>query len=462
SSASCKHEREPLVVLAASSLSDVLPRIGARYEAQTGQPIAFSFAGTSRLATQIEAGTRSDLFFSASSAWMEHVEGEDLTLAGSARGLLTNSLVVIAPRDAVAPPGDIAGLSDPRIARIAMASQHVPAGKYGRDALTNLGAWSSIKDRVIFGDSVRVALEWVARAEADVGVVYATDAREEARVEVLWTLPAESHDPILYPAAVLESSTQPERALDFLEFCQRAEQRALLEGAGFSIAPEGSYRKHSEEKPAPSRAATRDVALRSLWVGLLCALLGFFPATAFGFLLARRKLPGKAIISTLLLSPMVMPPVVTGYLLLWLFGRQGVLGSLLLGVGVEIPFSRAAPVLAALVIGAPLYLLVARQAFEAIDPKLESVARAQGFTPWQTFCRVSLPLAAPGLAAGAVLAFARALGEFGATIVLAGNIEGRTQTLALAVYSMLERPGGESEMAGLVGVSVAFSLGSLL
>ncbi len=195
----------------------------------------------------------------------------------------------------------------------------------------------------------------------------------------------------------------------------------------------------------------------SLTVGVWCALLGLLPAVALGWLLARKQFPGKAVLGALVLAPMVLPPVVTGLLLLRLMGTQGPLGPLLAEVGIRVPFSFLGAVLAALLVGLPLYVLVVRSAFEAADPRYEEVSLTLGVPPRRTFWRITLPLALPGIAAGAVLAFARALGEFGATIVLAGNVPGETRTLALAVYSLLDAPGGEDSLLPLLGCSISLS-----
>jgi molybdate transport system permease protein len=204
----------------------------------------------------------------------------------------------------------------------------------------------------------------------------------------------------------------------------------------------------------PSFSSALSLSVR---VGLACAAGGLLPAVGLGYLLARRRFPGKAALSTLLLLPMVLPPVVTGLLLLEAFGRHGVFGPALSALGVQVPFSILGAALAAGVVGLPLYTLVVRAAFEAVDPRYEEVAATLGEVPWRTFLRVTLPLALPGVLAGAVLAFGRALGEFGATVVLAGNVEGRTRTIALAVYSLLDAPGGESKALPLVFASIGLS-----
>jgi len=199
----------------------------------------------------------------------------------------------------------------------------------------------------------------------------------------------------------------------------------------------------------------------SLQVGLWCAVLGLPAALALGWLLARRSFPGKALLGTAVLSPLVLPPVVTGFLLLELLGRRGLIGRALEVAGIHVPFTFAAAVLAAMVMGMPLYVFAIRTVFEALDPRYEEVSWTLGVPPRRTFLRVTLPLLLPGIGAGATLAFARALGEFGATAVLAGNVEGRTRTIALAVYTLLGAPDGARATRWLVLGSLALSCGSL-
>jgi molybdate transport system permease protein len=195
----------------------------------------------------------------------------------------------------------------------------------------------------------------------------------------------------------------------------------------------------------------------SLFVAGAGALLGLPPALVLGWVLARRSFPGKSVLSALVLAPLVLPPVVTGWALLALVGRRGVLGSVLSSLGVRVAFTPLGAVVAALVVGLPLYVISARTAFSSVDPRLEEVARTCGASGPSTFLRVTLPLAAPGLLAGAVLAFARALGEFGATAVLAGDVPGRTRTLSLAIYALLGTPGGDAEASWLALSSLAMS-----
>ncbi|MCK6479654.1 MAG: molybdate ABC transporter permease subunit [Planctomycetes bacterium] len=201
--------------------------------------------------------------------------------------------------------------------------------------------------------------------------------------------------------------------------------------------------------------------LLSLTVGVLATVLALPFAIAGGWFLARRSFPGKVLVETFLMLPLVLPPVVTGWALLLVFGRRGFLGPVLEDAGLDIAFTTAAAVLAAAVMGFPLALRACRLAFEQVDPRLESVARTLGAGRLRAFLTVSLPLARGGVVAAAVLAFARSLGEFGATMVFAGNVEGETRTLPLQVWTLLQAPGGFEDAWRPAALSVALALALL-
>lgn len=185
-----------------------------------------------------------------------------------------------------------------------------------------------------------------------------------------------------------------------------------------------------------------EAALRALWLTLRttsAATLAIVAAgTPLAYLLARRSFPGRAVLDALIDLPVTMPPVVAGVALLLAFGRRGLIGRSLEAAGVSIPFTTVAVVLAQVFIASPFYVKAARAGFAAVDARLEDAARTLGASPWRAFRTVTLPLAAPALLAGAVLAWARALSEFGATMMFAGNLPGRTQTLTLAVMTAME------------------------
>ena len=200
----------------------------------------------------------------------------------------------------------------------------------------------------------------------------------------------------------------------------------------------------------------------SLKVGTI-ATLGALPlAIAMAWLLARGRFPGKALLDGLVHLPLVLPPVVTGYALLLLFGRRGVFGAFLADFGIVFSFRWTGAALAAAVMGFPLMVRAIRLSIEAIDERIEQAAATLGAPPLWVFATVTLPLAARGIAAGAVLAFAKALGEFGATITFVSNIPGQTQTIPAAIYTYTQTPGGDLGALKLSLVAAVIALGALV
>jgi molybdate transport system permease protein len=184
------------------------------------------------------------------------------------------------------------------------------------------------------------------------------------------------------------------------------------------------------------------IVVQALELSVLTTFLVLVLSLLFGsplaLLLARRDFPGKILIDTLVDLPIVLPPAVAGLALLLTFGRTGLLGATLDSVGLELPFTTAAVVLASMFVAAPFYVRAARAGFLVVPPELEDAGRVEGATDWQVFRHITVPLAAPSLFGGAILCWARALGEFGATIMFAGSLAGRTQTMPLAIYAALE------------------------
>ncbi|QYX56072.1 molybdate ABC transporter permease subunit [Roseovarius sp. SCSIO 43702] len=200
----------------------------------------------------------------------------------------------------------------------------------------------------------------------------------------------------------------------------------------------------------------------SLKVSIWATLVALPLAVGVAWLLARREFPGKAWLSALVHLPLVMPPVVTGYLLLLTFGRQGPIGGFLEQFGLVFAFRWTGAALAAGVMGFPLMVRAIRLAFEAVDPKLEAAAETLGAGRLHVFALVTLPLIAPGILAGVVLGFAKAMGEFGATITFVANIPGETRTLPTAIYTWLQVPGGETAAMRLLILSVIVAVGAVL
>ncbi len=196
----------------------------------------------------------------------------------------------------------------------------------------------------------------------------------------------------------------------------------------------------------------------AMWSVLTSLPVGLFVA----WLLARRTFFGKSALNAIVHLPLVLPPVVVGYLLLVLLGREGPIGQALYRLfGVSLPFTWQGAALAAAVMAFPLVVRAMRLSLEAVDQRLEAAARTLGARPLEVFLTVTLPLSAPGILVGALLGFARSLGEFGATITFAANIPGETRTLPLALYSLTQTPGGDAQALRLAALSVLLSLGAL-
>ena len=225
-----------VTVFAAASLTDSLKAVADAYKTSTGVTVTLSFGASSTLARQIEQGAQADIFMSADTDWMDFLQKGGHIVEGTRKDLLGNQLVLIAASDSkaaprIAPHFDLAGaLGNGRLALADPAS--VPAGKYAKAALTNLGVWDSVAAKVAPAENVRVALEYVARGEAPFGVVYATDARVAPSVKVAGIFPEDSHAPIVYPVALTKTASSAARG--FLAFLSGGTARAIFQRAGFT------------------------------------------------------------------------------------------------------------------------------------------------------------------------------------------------------------------------------------
>ena len=209
----------------------------------------------------------------------------------------------------------------------------------------------------------------------------------------------------------------------------------------------------------PAEAEALRLSLRvSFWATLITLPFGILVAYA----LARWRFPGRQILNGLVHLPLILPPVVTGYLLLLTFGIQGPLGRVLAELGIVFAFRWTGAALAAGIMAFPLMVRAIRLSIEAVDPKLEQAGATLGASRLMAFLTVTLPMILPGVIAGAILAFAKAMGEFGATITFVSNIPGQTQTLPSAVYAFLQVPGGEAAATRLVIISIVIAMGALL
>ena len=229
---------DDVTVFAAASLTDAVADVAAAFEAETGHRVIVSSAGSSTLARQIEQGAPADIYISANQAWMDHLDDLGLLVPGSRTDLLANRLVLVAPAATAPPPAPgpefdlAAALGDGRLA--IGDPDHVPAGIYARQALEATGAWPAVAERLAPMSDVRQALALVARGEVPLGVVYATDAASVDDVVIVATFPAETHDPIVYPAALIAGQADG-AAEAFLDFGRGAAAGGMFEGHGFIV-----------------------------------------------------------------------------------------------------------------------------------------------------------------------------------------------------------------------------------
>ena len=226
-----------LHVAAAASLTDVMQELALAYEKVHPEvKVIFNFGSSGSLQQAIQNGGQADLFFSAAQKQMDVLEQDGLLLENSRRDLWCNQLVLIVPADRGMSLKDFRQLTDSEIERIAMGEpKGVPVGQYTEEVLTNLGILENVKAKAVYGLDVRQVLAWVEAGEVDCGVVYATDAAVSDKVKIVAKAPADSHKPIVYPAAILKDSRQQDVASDFLAFCMSEKGKVLLEKYGFEV-----------------------------------------------------------------------------------------------------------------------------------------------------------------------------------------------------------------------------------
>ena len=227
---------EELVIFGAMSLTDALTEVSQRFGTAWSVKVYCNFAGSSTLQRQIEKGAPADVFISASPKQIDVLQREGLIDEDSRRAILSNRLVLVAPIDSSLSTTDVGLLVQDSIRRIAIGEPNsVPAGIYGREALTHLGVWNAVQPKLIPSTDVRSTLAYVESGEADVGVVYQTDAGFSKKVRIIYQFPESSHSPIVYPAVVLRDTGNKVLAQTFLDYLQTAEVAAIFEKYGFSV-----------------------------------------------------------------------------------------------------------------------------------------------------------------------------------------------------------------------------------
>lgn len=456
---------ETITVYAAAGTMMAMQAVAQEYEKQTGCKIELNFASSSTLARQIVSGAQFDVFISANSKWMNHLEDKALVDSTLQRDLISDRLALIAPADSKLPlkehsinrvlaymNGSIA-LGDPL---------HVPCGLYAKEALSSLKCWDAIQSRVIPASSVRIAQQYVENGQCELGIVYEAGAMQSNDVKILSVLNESLHTPIRFSAA---SAIDSILGNEFLAFLSQSSAMNIFIEAGFTPCnPIRPFRVHQGAPVEPAfEVDIWQTLIISIKVAATCTIIVAVPGIWLGYILARKVFPGRSLVNACVHLPMVVPPVVTGYLALMMLGKNSVFGTWLYDTfGVSIAFTWVGAVVVSAVMGLPMLVRSVKTAFEMIDQRYAQAAGTLGASPFVAFLTVTVPLAGPGILSGLVLAFARCLGEFGATAIFAGNIPNKTQTLSLAIYSYTQIPGAESSVANLVGISILVSFFAML
>ena len=226
-----------LTVSAAASMQDALQAVGEAYQESSNTSVSYNFGSSGTLQQQIEQGAPVDVFISAAQKQMDALEAKNLLLAGTRQDLLKNEVVLIVPRNANAPSG-FQDLTGSAVERFSLGQpESVPAGQYGKEVLTSLNLYEQIEPKTVFAKDVRQVLTYVETGNVDAGIVYATDALLSDQVKVVATAPEASHEPIIYPVAVLERTENPEAAKEFVQFLSGDRAQELFEEYGFKMTP---------------------------------------------------------------------------------------------------------------------------------------------------------------------------------------------------------------------------------
>ncbi|MFT7671055.1 MAG: molybdate transport system permease protein [Planctomycetota bacterium] len=446
-------QQEEILVHAASSLQAVCEEFAEIYtEWRPEVSVRFNFGGSNDLANQLLVGAPGDVFLSADYVQLDRLLEAGL-VAEEARAAFCSNLLVVVER-AGETASELRSLQDLQsVERVSIADPAaVPGGVYARAWLEQVGAWDAIEPRLVPSINARAALGAVEAGACAAGIVYRTDALLSKRVRVAFEIPLNEQPDIRYGGALLGNSTGP-GAREFLDMLCGKTGALVLAQHGFLPAAAEGKKVAAVESTVPS-------AWTALWVSLkiaaLATLIVFIPGVALGWVLSRKRFRGRSLVETFVALPLVLPPTAIGYVLLRSFASDGPLGKVLSSLHLDLLLTWKGAVIAAALMSLPLVARTARIAFDAVDPRLEFMGASLGWSRLTVLRRVTLPLARRGLLAAGVLGFSRALGEFGATVIVAGNIPGETQTLALAIFQDIQL-GRDAHAMQLLWISVVIA-----
>ncbi|MCZ6684350.1 MAG: molybdate ABC transporter permease subunit [Planctomycetota bacterium] len=461
-------DRQPeLVVFAAASVADALHDIADAFEADNGIRIEISAAASGVLRIQIESGAPCDVFVSADPLHMDRLATAGLILLDTRTDIASNTLVIVTRETQYEAWTSPEPLAESAVGRIAIAHpDYAPAGRYARSALEHHNLWSRVEPRIVFGDNVRLTLQQLLIGGLRCGIVYASDVATTDALDIAYRFDPKSHPPIRYPAAVIRRANVHPAANAFCRFLGTDAARSILRSHGFTDVPRSEDPPEVVERLGPAQSvddtampiASESLFDESLMQALtlsvrvsIVALLFCLPIGVLtGTWLARTRSAWRPIVELAITCPLVIPPVVTGLVVLYLVVRMRL----------PVAYTWWAAAIASAIVALPLLVRTVRAAVEAMDDRLPLVAATLGASRTRVFLTITLPLSWRGVVGGAVLAWARAAGEFGATIVVAGNTPGKTQTIPLAIYSALHSPD-DSAVWPLVAVAVLMSVAAV-
>lgn len=450
-----------VTVFAAASLKDALDEIISEFNANSPQNnIIVSYASSGVLARQIAQGASADLFISANQDWVNFLVDERVIVRSQSAGLISNKLVVAVSKQN---PVDKPWQDVVTQAKFAMGDPaHVPAGIYAEQALKRLSLWDMAETNAVFGENVRISLRLVSRGEVGAAILYKSDAKLDQTIKIVHEFGPKDHDQIIYPSVLLNDINPVVR--QFYQYLTDDKTKEVFSLYGFTqILGSSDVDKDALRSERPDDDISLvDIILLSLKVAFFAMLFAVPIAYGIAFILARFTFRGKSLLQAVVMLPLVLPPVVTGYVLLEFFGSQGVVGQFFSMFGIEFAFSWIGAALAAALMAFPLLVRPMRLSIEAIDRGFDDAANTLGANAWVRFTTIILPLSLPGIIAGSVLGFAKALGEFGATITFVSNIPNETQTISLAIYSFLQSPKGDGAALNLILVSTLIAVSAVL
>ena len=452
-----------IVVFAAAGITNAMEEMGRLYEMETSRKVLFNFDSSSRLARQIQAGANTDIFISANNKWIDLLQDNDLAAPSDCKAIASTDLVLIVPKNSPYCNEMIfdADFVEGFTGSFAIGDfTHVPAGVYTKQALDNLGLFDLLKDKLALCSNVSDALRFVEIGQCRAGIVYMSSAISSKKVRIAASISRDVHTPVVFTSALCNPENQ--MACDFLEFINGSANDNVFADFGFKPPQQHGI----AAMPTATSFLNENewsILKLSIKVAAFCIAIITVPGIAIGWFLARAKFRGKILLEVFVHLPLIMPPVVTGYLALIMLGNNGFIGCLLYDhFGISLPFTWHGAVITSAIMGIPLLIRSVKLAVQLIDKRLEKAASSLGAAPLKVFMTVTLPLALPGIISGLVLAFARSLGEFGATATFAGNIPGKTRTLSLAIHNLTQIPGAEHSALRLVCISITISVLALL